>query len=173
MAQRAYDRRHDHSRDERPMSARFPAAERKADHLTIHAPAKFDAKEVLRRSGLRFKNEGRAAVQDASGIGDALARIGAGDFTGQAGNVLLAVLGGLLGLIMLDLLIGPRGSTVLSKAAKWTGGAIGRLVDPVDPLTSPAGGSAAAPSSAPPAAKTPTPAATTPNNGGTVPKPTK
>lgn len=106
----------------------------------IHAPDRFDAGEVLRRTGFRVRHETAAARDDAAGIGRALEKIGAGDFSGSAGNLLVIFLSGLLGLLLLDLLISQRGSTVTSKAVGWLTSALDRVVSPTDPLTSPGAG---------------------------------
>lgn len=121
-----------------------------------HAPATFEPKEVLKRTGLRLGDEARATKGDLSSIGDGLTSIGAGDFTSSAGNLIVILLGGLLGLIMLDLLISPRGSTITSAALKWTGGAFSRVVSPTDPLTSQGAPTATAATSAPATTAAPT-----------------
>jgi hypothetical protein len=132
------------SYDQVPMHDRFP---------TRHAPARFEPREVLKRTGFRLGDEARASKSDLSSIGDGLTKLGAGDFTSSGGNLILTVLGGLLGLIMLDLLLSPRGASVTSAAIRWTGGALNRVVSPVDPLTSPGAGTpltVAAPATATP-----------------------
>jgi hypothetical protein len=123
-----------------PMHDRFP---------TRHAPAKFEPREVLKRTGFRLGDEGKAAKDELSSLGRGVSALGAGDFGSTAGGLALTVLAGLLGLILLDLLISERGSSITSALIKWTGGALNRVVSPTDPLTSPGAGTAApAPSGA-------------------------
>jgi hypothetical protein len=151
-ASRTPARRQSPSYDRLPMTDRFP--KNRPDRRSAAAPAKFEPKDVLQRTGFRLADEGRAAHGDLKGIGDGLARIGAGDFTSDAGGLIITVLGALFGLILLDLLLSPRGSTITSKVISWSGGVLQRVVSPVDPLTSPGQGTlvVSSPSTATPAA---------------------
>lgn len=129
---------------------------------TRHAPAKFEPREVLKRTGFRLGDEGKAAQDDLGAIGRGVSSLGAGDFGSTAGGLALTVLAGLLGLILLDLLLSQRGASITSALIKWTGGALNRVVSPSDPLTSPGAGT---PTVASPSSATPSAPAVSPGSG--------
>lgn len=167
------DERAAHEKNERRAKTKraVVGGKNSAAHALREAPAKFDAKEVLRRTGMRVRNDARASRSNVAQVGNAFEKIGAGDFTGTAGNVFVIVLGGILGLIMLDLLLSKRGSSIAAAGAKWAGGLLGRLVSPTDPLTFGAKGAVLTPPSAGAGTAAAAPARVA-NNGGQVPKPT-
>jgi uncharacterized membrane protein YeaQ/YmgE (transglycosylase-associated protein family) len=113
-----------------------------ATPITRNAPAarettkgkRFDAREVLKRTGMRVADEGRQARVDLEGAGRAAKQLGTVDEFGDAGTFLLGVVGSILALVLLQLLIGNRGSSITSAALRWFGSGINRLVSPTDPL---------------------------------------
>jgi hypothetical protein len=123
-----------------------------------NAPDKFDARTVLKRTGFRISDEARAARPDVKRAASALSGIGSTDVFGNIGGFALAIIGSILGLVLIDLLISPRGSTLTGDTVSWISSGIGRLISPTDPIVgggqtattaSAAAGSPAAAASAP------------------------
>lgn len=113
----------------------------------------FDARRALRRAGLNLRDEAHhTAGIGSEGAGNALEAIGAGNYGGIV-NFGLLVLGGIFGLLLLNLLVGNRGSAIAGKSLQWTSGLLGRIVSPTDPLIG-AGHSSAPTSSSSPAPTT-------------------
>jgi hypothetical protein len=96
-------------------------------------PPAFDPAGALRAAGL-------AADRAASAVGNAGLR-GAQAVAGEAaspfagtGAMLVTVLGSLLGLILLELFLGPRAPLLVQRILGAVSGGIRRLVSPADPL---------------------------------------
>lgn len=108
-----------------------PATSRRRDET--HAAY---AKRTLRETGFRLGDEARAARPDVEKAGRAAAKaLDAGDdLFGDAGNLVLVVIGGILGLIVLELIVSPRGASVFGDASSWLTGGLSRLVSPTDPI---------------------------------------
>lgn len=115
---------------------------------------KFSARRALRRAGFGFADEARGMAADTAQLGRGLERIGAGDFTGSAGGLAVAIVGGILGLLLLDLLVSSRGASIAGAGLRWSGGALQRLVSPSDPLTRPGSSTTSTPSAPAPATAT-------------------
>lgn len=105
----------------------------------------FNAKETLRRTGFRLSDEARQAGRDtkraATRISQGVpstpvpASSGAGfDVIGGGGDLLLYGIYGLLGLILLDVILGNRASSLIGDIQSWVGSSVGRVVSPTDPL---------------------------------------
>lgn len=112
-----------------------PAPPRRLRSVPDPKPAKakpaFSARRVLSRTGFRLRDEFTPGLASIGKVVTGQTR------TSGISTFALAVLGGLLSLVLLDLLVSNRGSSITSSALSWMSGALTRLTSPTDPLTAP------------------------------------
>jgi murein DD-endopeptidase MepM/ murein hydrolase activator NlpD len=138
---------------------------RRGRQVSLETPegrAVYDAEHAPAATATRRSRAGRSILRGAGVLADQArdagsSFAGASDFNfSGAGRFVVAMFAALLGLILLDFLIGPRGSAATGAGFGWAGNAIDALVSPTHPIIARAAGSSSAPSVAP---GTPPPAA--------------
>lgn len=115
------------------------------------------AEKLLKRTGFRLGDEGAAAARDVKKAAKASSSIGSTDLLGDVGGFGVTIVAGILGLLFLDVLISGRGSTITGKTVTWISSALGRLVNPTDPIVGGGGATVAPSSSVPATSSTPAP----------------
>lgn len=102
----------------------------------------FNARKALRRAGMRAREEGAATTRTAAGLGSSVSRLlDRADATPQlgvsrygVGGILIFMGASILGLALLENLLGGRGPAAYERILAALGGGIRKLVDPNDPL---------------------------------------
>jgi hypothetical protein len=102
----------------------------------------FNARKALRRAGMRARDEGAATARTASGVGRSVSRLldraDVGPDLGLSrygvGGILIFMGASIIGLALLENLLGGRGPAAYERILGAFGQGIRKLVDPSDPL---------------------------------------